>query len=153
LSYNQHAINYFLIKKERTMDWWLILIIFVVLVLIVWWLLSRQTEDEGDSGGGGDVKGGGWAPHSGTGIEEARDDLTKVEGIGPKVQDLLNEAGINTFADLAAKTPEELDAILDAAGSIYKAMEEGSWPKQAALAAEGKWDELKKLQDELVGGK
>ena len=122
------------------MDWWLILIIFVVLVLIVWWLLSRQTEGEGEGGG----------MHAETAV---KDDLTKVEGIGPKVQGLLNEAGIHTFADLAAKTPEELDAILDAAGSIYKAMEEGSWPKQAALAAEGKWDELKKLQDELIGGK
>ena len=133
------------------MDWWLILIIFVVLVVIVWWLLSRQTEDdgEGEGDGKGEDKGGGWMAPT-TGIAEAKDDLTKVEGIGPKVQGLLNEAGIHTFADLAAKTPEELDAILDAAGSIYKAMEEGSWPKQAALAAEGKWDELKKLQDELI---
>mgnify|MGYP001457227878 CR=1 FL=1 len=42
---------------------------------------------------------------------------------------------------------------MDAAGSIYKTMDEGSWPKQAALAAEGKWEELETLQDELVGGK
>jgi predicted flap endonuclease-1-like 5' DNA nuclease len=123
------------------MDWWIILIIFIVIVLIVWWLLSRQTD--GESAGA----------HEEAAVPAVKDDLTKIEGIGPKVQGLLNEAGITSFAQLAAKTPEELDAIMDAAGSIYKAMDEGSWPKQAALAAEGKWDELKKLQDELVGGK
>ncbi len=123
------------------MDWWIVLIIFIVIVLIVWWLLSRQTEGEA-------------APaHEEAAVPAVKDDLTKIEGIGPKVQGLLNAAGITTYAQLAAKSPEELDAIMDAAGSIYKAMDEGSWPKQAALAAEGKWDELKQLQDELVGGK
>ena len=120
------------------MDWWMILLIFIIIVLIVWWLLSRQTEPETSK-----EQGGGAEP----------DDLTKIEGIGPKVQGLFNEAGIFTFAQLAAKSPEELDAILDAAGSIYKAMDETTWPKQAKLAADGQWEELEKLQDELIGGK
>jgi predicted flap endonuclease-1-like 5' DNA nuclease len=124
------------------MDWWLILLIFIVIVLIVWWLLSRQVEDQPEAG-----------HHEEAHAAVSSDDLTKIEGIGPKVKGLLNEAGIMTFAQLAAKTPEELDAILDAAGSIYKAMDETSWPKQAKLAAAGKWEDLKKLQDELVGGK
>jgi predicted flap endonuclease-1-like 5' DNA nuclease len=123
------------------MEWWVVLIIFIVIVLIVWWLLSRQTE--GDAA----------EVHEAVAVPAVKDDLTKIEGIGPKVQGLLNAAGITTYAQLAAKTPEELDAIMDAAGSIYKAMDEGSWPRQAALAAEGKWEELEKLQDELVGGK
>jgi len=126
------------------MDWWLILLILLVIVLIVWWALSRQTE-------GADAH---HSEHSGGGASvSAKDDLTKIEGIGPKVQGLLNEAGIMTFAQLAGKTPAQLDEIMDAAGSIYKAMDETSWPKQAALAAAGDWDALKKLQDELVGGK
>lgn len=124
------------------MDWWLILLIFIVIVLIVWWLLSRQAEDQPEAG-----------HHEESHAPAAKDDLTKIEGVGPKVQGLMNQAGIMTFAQLAARTPEELDAILDAAGSIYKAMDETSWPKQAKLAAAGKWDELKKLQDELIGGK
>ena len=123
------------------MDWWLILIIFVVLVIILWWALSRQTEDQ-EAG----------AVHHES-AAAAPDDLTKIEGIGPKVQELLKKAGISTFAELASRTPEQLDEILDAAGSIYKAMDETSWPQQAALAAAGKWEELKKLQDELVGGR
>ncbi len=81
------------------------------------------------------------------------DDLTKVEGIGPKVKGIFNEEGIFTFADLAAKTPEELRAILVPKGGIYAGMTPDTWPKQAQLAAEGKWDELKKWQDELDGGK
>lgn len=142
------------------MDWWMILIIFIIIVAIVWWAMSRQTAFSGE----------GHAEHS-DGHDEHQaeapakvkaapaepevfaDDLTKIEGIGPKVQGLLNAAGIVTYTQLAEKTPEELDAIMDAAGSIYKAMDEGSWPKQAALAAAGDWDALKKLQDELVGGR
>ncbi|MEJ2759519.1 MAG: hypothetical protein P8046_13645 [Anaerolineales bacterium] len=128
------------------MDWWLILIIFLVIVVVVWWALSRQSE-----GSEADHE----EHHEALAAEVAvePDDLTKIEGIGPKVQGLLNEAGIKTFSQLAAKSAEELDAILDAAGSIYKAMDETSWPKQAGLAAEGKWEELEKLQDELVGGR
>ncbi len=81
------------------------------------------------------------------------DDLTKVEGIGPKVKGIFNEEGILTFADLAAKTPEELRAILAPKGGRYAGMTPDTWPKQAQLAADGKWDELKKWQDELNGGK
>lgn len=81
------------------------------------------------------------------------DDLTKVEGIGPKVKALFNDAGIVTFADLAAKKPADLKAILEPQGGIYAAMDPETWPKQAKLAADGKWDELKAWQDELNGGK
>ncbi len=81
------------------------------------------------------------------------DDLTKVEGIGPKVAGIFAEAGIGSFADLAAKTPEELKAILTPHGGRYAGMTTDTWPKQAGLAAEGKWDELKKWQDELDGGR
>ncbi len=81
------------------------------------------------------------------------DDLRKVEGIGPKIAELFNNAGIMTFADLGATSVEKLNEILAEAGSSYKSKDPGTWPAQAALAAEGKWDELKKWQDELDGGK
>ncbi len=81
------------------------------------------------------------------------DDLTKVEGIGPKVAELFAENGIKTFKDLAAKSTEELKAILTPKGGRYASMKPDTWPEQAKLAAEGKWDELKKWQDELDGGK
>ncbi|MFK7899386.1 MAG: 50S ribosomal protein L17 [Cyclobacteriaceae bacterium] len=81
------------------------------------------------------------------------DDLRKVEGIGPKVQDIFNAEGIVSFTDLASKSEEELKAILETAGSPYSSMDSSTWAKQADMAAKGEWDALKKWQDELDGGK
>lgn len=75
------------------------------------------------------------------------DDLKKIEGIGPKIAEIFNNAGITTFAELAATSVEKLQEILAAAGSRYASKKPGSWPKQAKMAAEGKWDELKAWQD------
>lgn len=82
----------------------------------------------------------------------AADDLKKIEGIGPKIAQLLNDAGIVTFADLSKAKVKMLKEVLTNAGSRYKMHNPTTWPKQAKLAASGKWDALKKLQDELNGG-
>lgn len=82
----------------------------------------------------------------------ATDDLTKVEGIGPKAAAAFNAAGINTFADLAKAKVPELQKILDESEGRFGALKPGSWPKQAKMAADGKWDELQKWQDEHDGG-
>jgi large subunit ribosomal protein L21 len=81
------------------------------------------------------------------------DDLTTVEGIGPKIAELLNSKGINSFADLAAANVDALRAILDEAGGVIKSKNPGTWPAQAQLAADGKFEELKKWQEELKEGK
>ena len=83
----------------------------------------------------------------------ASDQLTKIEGIGPKIAGLLVADGIDTFAKLAKASPKKLQEILTAAGPRYKMHNPGSWPEQAALAAKGDWDTLKTLQDKLQGGK
>lgn len=93
------------------------------------------------------------APAAAPAAEVKADDLTKVEGIGPKIAGLLNDAGINTFADLGAASQKQLQAILTAAGSRYAAHNPSTWAQQAQMAADGKWDELKVWQDELDGGK
>ncbi|MEO0731336.1 MAG: helix-hairpin-helix domain-containing protein [Bacteroidota bacterium] len=80
-------------------------------------------------------------------------DLKVVEGIGPKIEGLLKEGGINTWAELAATEVSRIQEILDAAGPRYKLATPRTWPQQAGLAAEGKWAELKALQDDLQGGK
>jgi hypothetical protein len=82
-----------------------------------------------------------------------KDDLTKIEGIGKKIAELLTVAGITSFEELAKSTPKKLRTILDAAGKKFKIHEPATWPKQAKLAAAGKWAELKKLQGELKAGK
>ena len=76
--------------------------------------------------------------------------MKKVEGIGPKIAATLTEAGIVTFADLAKATPEKISEIIAEVRGNHVT---DTWPAQAKLAAEGKWDELKKWQDELDGGK
>lgn len=81
------------------------------------------------------------------------DDLKIIEGVGPAIEKLLHAAGITTFAGLAATAPEAIKDILVAAGSRFGFHDPATWPQQASLAADGKWDELKKLQVELDGGK
>ena len=80
------------------------------------------------------------------------DDLTVVEGIGPKISDLLIAAGITTFAQLASAEISKIEEILKAAGSRYALANPGTWSEQAALLAEGKFDEFEKLAEELDGG-
>lgn len=80
-------------------------------------------------------------------------DLKIVEGIGPKIEGLLNDAGINTWSDLAGTSVERLTEILNAAGERYRLADPSTWPKQAELAASGNWDELKEYQDYLSGGR
>jgi len=82
-----------------------------------------------------------------------KDDLTKVEGIGPKLASVLAEAGIATFKKLAVAKAEKVSEILVAYNKRYKMYDTTTWPKQAKLAADGKWAELQKWQDELNGGK
>lgn len=81
------------------------------------------------------------------------DDLKIVEGIGPKIAELLTNAGITTWAQLAVTSPYQLREILDAGGSQYNVAVPDSWPHQADLADKEDWEGLKKLQDELSGGR
>src|SRR5690606_36208159 len=81
------------------------------------------------------------------------DDLTLIEGVGPKIAEVLAGAGLADFAGVAAKSAEELKAILVAAGDQFNTAVTDTWTEQAKLAADGKFDELKKWQDELDGGK
>jgi large subunit ribosomal protein L21 len=79
------------------------------------------------------------------------DDLVKIEGIGPKVSKTLIAGGISTFEALANAQVEDIQKILTDAG--LRMMDASTWPQQARLAADGDWDGLKKLQDELSGGR
>ena len=81
-----------------------------------------------------------------------KDDLTKVEGIGPKAAEALVKAGVDTFEKLSKKSVEEIRTILVEASKTLAHLDPQTWAQQAKLAADGKWDELKKWQDELNGG-
>ncbi len=81
------------------------------------------------------------------------DDLKRVEGIGPKIEKLLNDHNVWTFGQLSTTSVDRLRSILDDAGPNYRISDPTTWPRQAELAGDGKWDELKEYQDYLSGGK
>lgn len=106
-----------------------------------------------------------WRRRSGDGLAEAAspheaaanaairtDDLTRIEGIGPKVAGLLVDAGIRSFGDLAVTPSPRLAAILADAGPNFRLADPGTWPEQALLAGRGEWEALDRLQAQLRGG-
>ncbi len=88
-----------------------------------------------------------------SGKKVKQDDLKLVEGIGPKIEELMHAAGITTWAELAAAPIEKLEAILDEAGPRFRIHDPATWGKQAAMADAGQWEELETYQDELKGGR
>jgi predicted flap endonuclease-1-like 5' DNA nuclease len=90
-----------------------------------------------------------------TGGEEAEtaqpDDLLRIEGIGPKISTIVVAAGITSFVELETASVDQLRTILDEAG-IHTA-NPTTWPEQASLAAQGKWQELQELQDRIKNGR
>lgn len=80
-------------------------------------------------------------------------DLKIVEGIGPKIEELYHNAGINTWQKLSQTSVEKSQSILDGGGESFAMHNPGTWARQAELAYQGKWQELKEWQDVLDGGK
>ena len=155
------------------MTWLWIIVAFIAGAIIAHWLTKRACEEEHRSIEGSTsriaslpdlepaseeessaVTDPESAPaESATVADVEPDDLRKIEGIGPKIAELMNGDGIMTFAQMAESPVERLQTILDSAGERYRVHNPASWPMQAGLAAEGKWDELDELQDRLDGGK
>ncbi|GAB4252042.1 MAG: hypothetical protein Kow0027_16410 [Saprospiraceae bacterium] len=82
-----------------------------------------------------------------------QDNLKRIEGIGPKIAEVLRANGIDTFAKLAKMTPDEIKDLLNNAGERFSFQDPTTWPQQAKMAADGEWDKLRKWQDELKAGK
>jgi predicted flap endonuclease-1-like 5' DNA nuclease len=81
--------------------------------------------------------------------EVSVDDFTKIEGIGPVIAKTLNEAGLRSFADLADAQDADVQEMIKGVRGNH---DSGTWNEQAALARDGKFDELKEMQDKLKGG-
>jgi predicted flap endonuclease-1-like 5' DNA nuclease len=154
--------------------WW-----FLLGLLLGWllnWLLSNwlrkdNDDDHGGHGGGSGVQAAYSAPATSSpaaravpgGIDivaaaaagfsvKGSDDIIIIEGIGPKIKELFNGSGVNTFAQVASMSVAEMSAILDKGGARFKLANPGSWAEQARLADTNQWAALKKLQDELYAG-
>jgi hypothetical protein len=119
------------------LPWWVWVILIIILLVLLWFWFGREEDESGIE--------------AETATAEEPDDLKKIEGIGPKVAGLLNEAGITTFQQMVDAGAEKLEVILDEAG--LQMIDADTWPEQAKLAAASDWDSLERLQRELKGGK
>lgn len=63
--------------------------------------------------------------------ETKGDDLKKLDGVGPKLAEILNAAGLNTYADVAGTSVEKFKEILEAAGSRYASKDPAPWIAEA----------------------
>jgi large subunit ribosomal protein L20 len=148
--------------------WWLWIILIIIFLVLVWFLISLFSRKETPPAKVekmaetpkvsppapmaekiADIPMTSAAPVA---SPAAANDLKIIEGIGPKIASLLQSAGITTFDQLAKTEVTRLQEILEAANLQHLA-NPGTWPQQATLAAAGKWDDLKVLQDLLKGGK
>lgn len=113
--------------------WWVLGFFF--LMVVIGWLVSRNKTAEPVA------------------LEEHKheDDLEIIEGIGPKVAQVLKAAGILSFDDLAHASVEKVNELLKSAK--LNMMDSAGWIEQAKLAAKGDMDGLKKMQDEMKGGR
>lgn len=116
--------------------WWVLGFFF--LMVVIGWLSSRSKKPVEE-------------PVHVHAEPKHEDDLEIIEGIGPKVAKVLKDAGIASFADLAHAQPEKVQSTLKAAG--LQMMDPAGWIEQAKLAAAGDMESMKKLQDELKGGR
>ena len=82
-----------------------------------------------------------------------RDDLTVIDGIGPKIADLCVGIGIQTWHDLAQTEVSLLRTMLDDAGPRFKSQDPTTWPEQAAALAAGRWAEFGALTVRPAGGR
>lgn len=147
------------------------IVIGVILLLLFWWGLSRNSIPQGAATQADDHEGDDHGPQvrnepHGTHDEEGSrtatvtlpetavtpDDLKIIEGIGPKIEEILHDAGIKTFAELAVASVSQLEKIVREDAGIRIAFPD-TWPEQARLAAAGDWTTLETLQDELKGGR
>ncbi len=146
------------IQAGMAINGWWVIVIFLALVVVVALLIlaNRQTPAISPSAGHEhDHPADDQVPSAHDEKAEIAeiplmDDLTGIEGIGPKIAALLGEQGINTFKELANAEVESIDRLLDEARLSFA--DPGSWPEQARLADLGEWGALDEFQSELKGG-
>lgn len=134
------------------MEWLFAIIALIAGLVIGWWLAKRANEPDQRPTTPRLTPP---IPPEDLPLEDdpAPDDLRRIEGVGPKIAERLNMGGIYTYAELAATPVDRLRDILDGAGGRMKLADPSTWPEQARLAAAADWDELRRLQDQLQGGR
>jgi predicted flap endonuclease-1-like 5' DNA nuclease len=139
------------------MRWWNWILIMIgppIMALLLWLWMRRRTVEEAPSAIRIEISSRSHRAAKGMPAAEpeppAPDDLSRIEGIGPKISSLFQAVGITTFAQLATTEMNQLKEILREAGI---GANPSTWPEQAVMAAAGDWDALVALQAELKGGR
>jgi hypothetical protein len=132
------------VQAAAALDWWLPLVLFILglaLALSNWYeaRMARQASAVAEAA-------------SSQPQIRVWDDLTRIEGIGPKMADALAAAGIDSYDKLASASEDQLRAAIKAAGLRF-APSLPTWPQQAAYAARGDWEGLNAYQETLVAGR
>ena len=138
----------------------ILLVIIILMIFLLIWIFRRARRKKAAPGASAPVQPSAEpaAPEPPLAVRTAEipvvtvaDDLKIIEGIGPKIEQILHAAGITTYAALAASDVAHLREILSAAN--LRIADPATWPTQAKLAAEGQWAELETLQGQLKGGR
>ncbi|MCB8945839.1 MAG: DUF4332 domain-containing protein [Ardenticatenaceae bacterium] len=142
-----------------------ILILLLLVVILFWWGLNRPsydqiastadphaTDDHHDDAHATNTHHTNTPAHQPEAAPVVPDNLQRIEGVGPKIAQILNQAGIQTFAQLAVAEVSHLQKIVHEEAGIRIAFPD-TWPQQAKLAAVGDWDALATLQENLKGGR
>lgn len=114
---------------------------------------ARDTAPEVTNGDAASGSGAAAAASAALGRRIDVDDLTVIEGIGPKIAELCHGIGIRTWTDLAETEVSLLRTMLTDAGQRFKAHDPSTWPQQAALLAAGSWEAFRELTERLDGGR
>lgn len=167
-------------NSDGTLMWYFLIVLIVLLLLLLFWYWWHPSESDDQRGADLKTDASVSAGQGMTAVSDADvtslstpatasvadkpavtamataatdtkpDDLTRIEGIGPKISGILHEASIHTFAQLAATEVSTLQTTLEGKVRIFFP---DTWPEQAALAAKGDWDALKVLQDTFKAGR
>ena len=124
--------------------------LFIVAIAIWIWMRRDMTLDGGDDAASAAEAAADEAEAlagRSAKTEAARDDLTRINGIGPRYAEILNAAGVDSFGQVANMTTDELAGVF-AAAEVNRPKSLGSWIEQAGYAARGDWAGLKALQDQ-----
>jgi predicted flap endonuclease-1-like 5' DNA nuclease len=138
---------------------WFILILLFLIIALFWWGLNRPSYEQTAAGVAEDEHHTVSEHHTtddhavvAAAEPVTPDDLKIIEGIGPKIEQLLQAAGIHTFAELAATSVSQLSQIVREDAGLRIAFP-ASWPQQAQMAAAGDWEALQTLQEQLNAGR
>jgi predicted flap endonuclease-1-like 5' DNA nuclease len=129
---------------------WVWALIIIVLILLIAWYLYRSSQ-RGSTSVERTMERPVERMEPAASAYTAPDDLVIIEGIGPKIAEILVVAGITTFNQLAATDVNRLKEILDKEG--LRLADPSSWAEQARLAAAGDQAGLKAYQERLKGGR